>query len=93
MRIDATDDARRFIEEHGGKVYVWAGSDEISHASPNPPDEQIEFEEVDADGFTFFQDTTIGDPEWWMLEFHHLPHAHVTATWDGGIYSSSTEAL
>jgi len=93
VKIEATDDARAFIEEHGGKVYVWAGSDEISHAAPNPPDEPVEFEHVHADGFDFFQDVTIGEPDFWKLEFHHLPHAHITATWDGGIYSSSVEPL
>jgi hypothetical protein len=39
---------------------------------------------TEADGFTFHQDATIGSPDWWQIEFHHLPRRHVTATWDGG---------
>jgi hypothetical protein len=93
MKVEATDAARDFIESHGGEVYVWAGADDISHASTTRPDEPVQFEKIDAGGFTLFQDVTIGEPDWWKLEFHHLPHEHITATWDSGIYSSSVEPL
>jgi hypothetical protein len=56
----------------------------FDHAGPEPPDLQTRFDRYPADGFTFYQDTTIGSPDWWKIEFHHLPHEHVTATWDGG---------
>ena len=49
-----------------------------------PPDAAIQFVATSADGFTFHQDATIQSPDWWKIEFHHLPQAHVTATWDGG---------
>jgi hypothetical protein len=84
MEIEATDRAKEFIAEQGGNVYVWSDDDGFDHASTEPPDAKIEFETVEADGFTFHQDTTIEEPDWWKLEFHHLPRAHVTATWDGG---------
>jgi hypothetical protein len=84
VRIDATDRAKEFIAEHGGNVYVWSDESGFDHASTEQPDGVIEFVSTPADGFTFHQDATIESPDWWKIEFHHLPQAHVTATWDGG---------
>jgi hypothetical protein len=89
MRIEASEQVVDFVVEHGGKLYVWADDAEFGHASPHPPDSSIEWAEHPADGFTLFQDTSIGEPDWWKLEFHHLPHRHVTAIWDGGLYGSA----
>ena len=85
LRIEASDHAREFIAEHGGSLYVWADEDGFDHAKTEAPD-GIEFVEHEADGFHFFQDPRIGEPDWWRVEFHHLPRPHVTATWDGGSY-------
>jgi hypothetical protein len=84
MEIEATARAKEFIVEHGGNVYVWSDDTGFDHASTEPPDAQIEFVSTEADGFTFHQDVGIGTPDWWRIEFHHLPREHVTATWDGG---------
>ena len=86
MRIDATERAKEFIAENGGAVYVWSDETGFDHASTKRPDSEIEFVPTEADGFTFYQDARIQSPDWWTLEFHHLPHHHVTATWDGGVY-------
>ena len=64
---------------------VFADDDGFDHAKTEQPD-GIEFVELEADGFRFFQDPRIGEPDWWRVEFHHLPRPHVTATWDGGSY-------
>ena len=88
MRIEASAKAREFIRDHGGKIYVWSDDASIDHASTKQPDSQTEFVSFEADGFTFCQDATIESPDWWKVEFHHLPHAHVTATWDGGHFGS-----
>ena len=84
MKIEATARAKEFIVEHGGNVYVWSDDSGFDHASTEPPDSQIDFVPIEADGFTFHQDAGIGSPDWWNIEFHHLPREHVTATWDGG---------
>jgi hypothetical protein len=84
MKIDATERAREFIAEQGGNVYVWSDEIGFDHASTERPDAPVEFTAMEADGFTFHQDATITSPDWWNVEFHHLPHRHVTATWDGG---------
>lgn len=85
MKIDATDRAKEFIVEHGGHVYVWSDDSGFDHASVERPD-TIEFVEIEADGFTFHQAARIASPDWWNIEYHHLPREHVTATWDGGTY-------
>jgi hypothetical protein len=84
MKIEATDRAKEFILENGGDVYVWSDDSGFDHASVERPDGAIEFVPTTADGFTFHQDASITAPDWWKIEFHHLPHHHVTATWDGG---------
>lgn len=86
MRIDATERAKEFIVEHGGHVYVWSDDTGFDHASTEPPSSEVEFVSIEADGFTFHQEVGIVSPDWWNIEFHHLPHEHVTATWDGGQY-------
>lgn len=87
MRVEASERAVEFINENGGNLYVWADEDGFDHAKTTPPD-GIEFIELPAEGFHFFQDPSIGEPDWWKVEFHHLPHAHVIATWDGGSYGA-----
>jgi hypothetical protein len=84
MEIEAGEHALEFIAEHGGKLYIWIDEADFGHASPTPPDREIEWVELSEDGFTLYQDAAIGSPDWWKLEFHHLPRAHVTAIWDGG---------
>jgi hypothetical protein len=88
MRVEATERAREFIAEHGGKLYVWSDAHEFGHAKPTPPDEPIDWVEYPAEGFTLYQDASIGEPDWWRIEFHHLPSAHVTALWDGGRFGA-----
>jgi hypothetical protein len=84
VKIDATERAKEFIAENGGNVYVWSDESGFDHAATEPPDATIVFVSTPAVGFTFHQDATIESPDWWKIEFHHLPQGHVTATWDGG---------
>jgi hypothetical protein len=86
VKIEATARAKEFIVERGGNIYVWSDDTGFDHASTERPDAQIEFVPIEADGFTFNQDAGIVAPDWWRIEFHHLPHEHVTATWDDGVY-------
>ena len=84
MKIEATEHALEFIAEHGRKLYVWVDEADFGHASPTPPGDEIDWVEYPEDGFTLYQDSSIGAPDWWRIEFHHLPRRHVTAIWDGG---------
>ncbi|HEY4349372.1 MAG TPA: hypothetical protein VGM80_17485 [Gaiellaceae bacterium] len=84
MEIEASEKALEFIAEHGGKLYIWSDGSDFGHASPTPPEEQIDWIEYAEDGYTVYQDAAIGSPDWWRIEFHHLPTSHLTAIWDGG---------
>ena len=88
MKIEVSTKAKEFIANTGGNVYVWSDDAGLDHASTERPKSEIEFVPIEADGFTFHQDTRIGSPDWWKIEFHHLPHEHVTATWDGGQFGA-----
>jgi hypothetical protein len=88
MKIEATERAKEFIAENGGNVYVWSDEAGFDHASIDRPEGSIEFASTGADGFTFHQDASIVAPDWWKIEFHHLPRPHVTATWDGGQFGA-----
>jgi hypothetical protein len=90
VEIEATADAVEFITEHGGNLYVWADEVGLEHASPKQPGGDHEFTEYPAEGFTFHLDTSVGEPDWWKIEFHHFPHKHVTALWDGGSFGGPT---
>ena len=88
MKIKASEKAIEFIVEHGGKLYIWADESEFGHASPRPPDAQIDWIEYPEEGFTLFQDSSIGETDWWEIEYHHLPYRHLTAIWDGGRFGA-----
>ncbi|HWE81466.1 MAG TPA: hypothetical protein VG265_07435 [Gaiellaceae bacterium] len=88
MKVEASEHALEFIAEHGGKLYIWTDESDFGHAKPEPPHDPstpIDWIEYAGDGWTLYQDASIGAPDWWRLEFHHLPVAHITAIWDGGL--------
>src|SRR4051794_32817995 len=86
MRIEASDRAKEFIAEHGRNIYIWSDEAGFDHTTTQPPNAETEFVPFEADGFTLHQEAGIVSPDYWEIEFHHLPHQHVTATWDGGTY-------
>jgi hypothetical protein len=88
VRIEASDKALEFIAEHGGKLYIWADESEIGHASVTAPDDPIDWVKYADEGLTLYQDSSVGSPDWWRIEFHHLPRPHVTAIWDGGRFGA-----
>jgi hypothetical protein len=88
VRIETTERALAFIAEHGGKLYVWSDEHDFGHAKLAPPKAPVEWVEYPEEGFTLYQDASIGDPDWWRIEFHHLPLPHLTAVWDGGRFGA-----
>lgn len=80
----ADEEAREFIAEHGGNVYVWANEAGLKHVALAPPGDPVEFASLDAEGFTLHQDVTIQSPtDEWKVVLRHIPHKHVDALWDG----------
>lgn len=88
LKIEASEKAIEYIVEHGGKLYIWADESDLGHASPRPPADPIDWIEYPEEGFTLYQDASIGEPDWWRVEFHRLPLPHLTAIWDGGRFGA-----
>jgi hypothetical protein len=59
MHVDTSDRAERFIGERGGTAYVWL--DNRLRVSVERP-EGVPFEEVLADGYRLFVDSTMARP-------------------------------
>lgn len=80
--VTAEEGAREFVQDSGGHVYVWADQSGMKHVATSPPDESIEFESLNADGFTLHQDVEIvSPPDRWHVVLRHFPHRHVDALW------------
>ena len=67
IHVDASKAARRYIREHGGRVFVWLHpvneawvTQKVSTKAP--PGGPL-FDEFDADGFTLFLDRALEPPE------------------------------
>jgi hypothetical protein len=88
-RVEASDHALNFIHEHGGRVYVWSDQAGLSHTETKPPDNPVDFVQLEATGFEFFQDATIASPTLWKLIYVPVFH-HVDALYDGASWHGST---
>jgi hypothetical protein len=82
---DRGDKTRKGVHRQPRRERVCLVDDDgIGHAAPKPPPNVTQFVDEQAEGFVLHQAADIQTPDWWKIEFHHLPHEHVTATWDGG---------
>ena len=88
-QIEADAHARAFIADNGGNVYVWCDASGLEYTTLTPPDNPPRWTTIRGDGFTLHVDTTIGTPYQSQFVFHHLPHRHVTAIYNGDIGSLS----
>jgi hypothetical protein len=82
-RVRASFDAVAFIQEHGGRLFVWASDAGIRHVKLHPPDQRIDFKQLPCDGFEFNVAVDIPDPGFWKVIFHRFPTRHVDALYDG----------
>ena len=88
--VRADPDAREFIRARGGEVYAWAGADGMMKVGFQRPADVV-FVELRADGFTLFQDATIGPsgPKLgWHVSLRRWPRRRIKvayATPDWGI--------
>jgi hypothetical protein len=91
MRVDASADAIRVVQQHGGKLYVWAKRSRCCHGpltfletSSEPM--ELPFRRVDADGIELYLDARLGEPEELVIEAKGRRRKHVHAYWDGCAY-------
>jgi hypothetical protein len=84
ITIVANDDAREYVAEHGGKVYVWIHESGLKHVATHPPDEATDWDTIEGEGITLYVDTEIQEPtSHWRVVVKHFPLKHVDAIWDG----------
>lgn len=85
IKVVANDETRKFVAEHGGKVYIWIHESGLKHVATHPPeDDPTDWDEIDGDGMTLFVDTEIQEPtSHWRIVLKHFPLKHVDAIWDG----------
>ena len=90
MRVQATPEAVRLVQEQGGQLYVWVkrsrchGSLTFLETSSEPRERP--FRRVDADGIELYLDQSLGDPEELVIEAKGRRRKHVHAYWDGCAY-------
>jgi len=77
MRVLASDQARTFVRQRGGRLYVWTTGHRccsgrlalLAADTARPPGWRREFDPIDAGGFDLFLDTGAhGVPQDLMLE-------------------------
>jgi hypothetical protein len=91
VRVQATPEAVRLVQEQGGQLYVWAKRSRCCHGSltfletSREPRER-RFRRVDADGIELYLDQSLGNPEELVIEAKGRRRKHVHAYWDGCAY-------
>ena len=91
MRVEASSEAIEFVQEHGGKLYVWAKRARCCHGpltfleTSSRPGER-KFRRVDADGIELYLDARLGEPEELVIEAKGRRRKHVHAYWNGCAY-------
>jgi hypothetical protein len=91
LRVQASLAAIAYIQEGGGRLFVWADDHGFVHTKLHPPDTPVDFERHWCDGFEFNVDKTISPrrtPTWYVV-FHRFPWRHVEAT----LYKDSTPSF
>ncbi|HKD94232.1 MAG TPA: hypothetical protein VKB43_05930 [Gaiellaceae bacterium] len=91
MRVEASPEAVRLIEEQGGRLFVWAKTARCCHGasttlqtSDEPGDRP--FRRVEAEGFELYLDSRLGEPEELVIETSGRRRKHVHAYWNGCAY-------
>ena len=90
MRVLASPEARSFIRERGGLVFVWVksrgpirGALQLLRTSTEPPEDALEWQRVETKGFVLFLPPGLRLPQELHLEIRGLLKRRVEAFWDG----------
>ncbi|MDQ2911199.1 MAG: hypothetical protein M3R39_09325 [Actinomycetota bacterium] len=89
MELALSEDAARFLQDRGGRLYVWPRVSRCCHgvtflkASTEPPGEQ-EFRHVVTGGLDVFMPARLPRlPDELHVELRRFPRRRVEAYWDG----------
>jgi hypothetical protein len=90
MRVLASPEARSFIRERGGLVFVWVkshgpirGALQLLRTSTEPPADALEWQRVESKGFLLFLPPGLRLPRELHLEIRGLLKRRVEAFWNG----------
>ncbi len=91
MRVEASPEAVRLVEEQGGRLFVWAKRARCCHGTmtyletSSEPGERP-FRRVYSDGFQLYLDARLAEPEELVIEASGRRRKHVHAYWNGCAY-------
>jgi hypothetical protein len=89
VRVVASDEARRYVAERGGRLYVWLASSGCCHSIPRlecatQARTDRNFRRVSDHGFEVWAPARIGRlPSELHVEVRRFPRRRVEAYWDG----------
>ena len=91
MRVEASPEAVRLVEEQGGRLFVWATRARCCHGTvtyletSSEPGERP-FRRVYSQGIQVYLEAHLAEPEELVIEASGRRHKHVHAYWDGCAY-------
>jgi hypothetical protein len=88
VRVVASEEARRYVSERGGRLYVWVKSSACCHSVPvlessTEPKSDRDFRRVAAEDFEVWAPLLMRLPSELHVEVHRFPRRRVEAYWDG----------
>ena len=90
MRVLATPEARSYIRERGGLVFVWVrshgpihGALRLLRTSTEPPPDALDWQRVETKGFLLFLQPGLRLPHELHLEVRGFLKRRVEAFWEG----------
>jgi hypothetical protein len=91
MRVEASPEAVQFVEEQGGRLFVWAKRARCCHGTmtyletSNEPGERP-FRRVYSEEIQVYLDSGLPEPEELVIEASGRRRKHVHAYWNGCAY-------
>ena len=91
MRVEASPEAVRLVEEQGGRLFVWAKRSRCCHGSityletSSEPGERP-FRRVYSEEIAVYLDACLSEPEELVIEASGRRRRHVHAYWNGCAY-------
>jgi hypothetical protein len=91
MRVEASPEAVRLVEERGGRLFVWARRAHCCHGTmtyletSSEPGERP-FRRIYSEGIQVYLDARLAEPDELLIEASGRRRKHVHAYWNGCAY-------
>lgn len=91
MRVDASPEAVRLVEEQGGRLFVWARRARCCHGTMTYLETSTEpgerpFRRAYSEEIQLYLDARLAEPEELVIEVSGRRRKHVRAYWNGCAY-------